>query len=99
MHVYYDRAGNPVDDLTEWSRLRRDPHAYAVARTELPGGVVVSTVWLGINLAINDDLPLIFETQVLGGEHDEATWRYPTEPAALAWHDQIVTALRAGRTP
>lgn len=99
MHVFFDRAGNPMEDLSEWSRLRRDPHASTVARTELPGGVIVSTVWLGINLSVNADQPLIFETMIFGGPHDNAMWRYPTEPAALAWHDQIVTALRAGREP
>lgn len=96
MHTYYDRAGNPVSSLTEWLR-RRTQDQVTVARTELPG-VVVSTVWLGINLSV-DEPPVLFETAIFGGPHNETHWRYATEAAALAWHDQVVSALKAGRQP
>lgn len=91
MSDYYDRAGRPVT-VEEWIdgfdiRNRR------VARTEL-GKVTVSTVHLGLNHQYGDGPPLIFETMVLGGEHDWWCDRYSTEEQACAGHAAVVAWLR-----
>lgn len=68
-----------------------------VALTEV-GDVKVSTVWLGIDYNFGgSERPLIFETMVFGGEHDELCHRYSTEAEALAGHAEVCSAvLRAG---
>lgn len=96
MSDYYDRAGNPITNaewLSNYSKKDR-----RVASTTLPGGYLVSTVWLGLNHQYGDGLPLIFETMVFPcdaagkvtswGELDAA--RYSTEADAIAGHERIV---------
>jgi hypothetical protein len=62
-------------------------------------GETVSTVWLGLDHRFDEGPPLIFETMIFGGPHDQYCDRYSTEEAALAGHDQTVAALREGRDP
>ena len=90
MSLYYDFDGNPIGSL-EWTRLFEDLPARQVARTDLDGGVYVSTVWLGLDHRFGGDgPPLIYETMIFGGPHDEWCWRWPNRDAALAGHDQAV---------
>lgn len=90
----YDRDGNPCNETTPsiWDNRR-------VARTKI-GDTVVSTVHLVINHQyLKHQLPLIFETMVFGGEHDEELDRYATEEAALRGHLLAVDRIRAGLKP
>jgi hypothetical protein len=111
--IYYDRKGQQID-IHEWGRLRHgsdetacdeyvrigldvwpplDPDAAA-------GPLVsVSTVWLGINHRWGPGPPLIFETMIFGGEHDQGCMRYATEEQAEAGHARVMEDLAAGRTP
>lgn len=59
----------------------------------------VSTVWVGLDMGYTGDPPIIFETMIFGGDHDEFCERYATKEAALAGHDRVVAALRAGKDP
>ena len=86
---YYDRQGNPIS-MTEWASLLDGGENQIVARTERDG-ILVSTVYLGLNHAWDDGLPLIFETMIFGGDHDEEQWRYSTEAEALEGHQAAVT--------
>ena len=45
------------------------------------------------------DEPLIYETIIIGGEHDETGMRYATEKQAREGHRRAVDDLRAGRGP
>jgi hypothetical protein len=98
---YYDRQGRPLPDLLidregflrEVAPLTRDDDYKRVALTEI-GDIRISTVWLGLDHNFNPTgPPLIFETMVFGGPLNEEQWRYPTEAAALAGHDQAVAAV------
>jgi hypothetical protein len=62
------------------------------------GNQVVSTVWLGLNHNFGDGTPLIFETMVFGGPHDQFQDRYHTEQEALEGHQRVVTALKEGKS-
>lgn len=97
---YYDRAGKPItaeqymelyeaalDSQEAWERQR------LVAREELDDGVVVSTVWTGMNTGL-DEPPRFFETMAFGGPEHHITRRYSSEGAALAGHREIVERLR-----
>ena len=61
----------------------------------------VSTVWLGNDHRLYGDEgpPLIFETMIFGGPHDQYCDRYSTEETALIGHNRTVAALREGRDP
>jgi hypothetical protein len=90
--MYFDRNGKPLT-LWQWAALMESGADRHVA-DDMVGAVRVSTVWLGLNHNWGPGLPLFFETMVFGGTMDEDQWRYPTEAAALAGHDQVVTMVR-----
>ena len=97
-------AGEPVkcDGLMEWARwFESDFDKRRVARTELPGGVTVSTVFLGIDHNWGSGgMPVLYETMIFGGRHDECQWRCSTREEALERHAAAVllaeTALARG---
>lgn len=106
--IYYDRQGRPID-RDGWGELIQrgtDPdghygsNSYKRVGEDTVGDAWVSTVWLGIDHGfIRGGPPVIFETMVFGGEHDQDQWRYCTEEAAIAGHRRVVENLRAGRDP
>ena len=93
---YYDRAGVPID-MKRWGQLQRDV-AYCRVDLDEIGGASVSTVWLGLNHEYGDGPPLIFETMIFGGPHDEAQWRHSTEEEARAGHQRAVAIARSSFT-
>jgi len=99
---YYDRQGNVIS-LFQWATLRETPDYFRIAEDYIglaEGGMDrVSTVWLGLNHNFWGGPPLIFETMIFWfwpdqHEEDQDQWRYPTEEAALAGHDQVVAMLK-----
>lgn len=96
--LWFDRKGQPIS-YEEGARLLADSEARRVAQDVV---IVegeprwVSTVHLVLNHNWDDDgPPLIFETMTF--THDgpiDMVYRYPTEEAALAGHDQVVAELR-----
>ena len=86
------REGTP----SEWSAMWADPESRRVARDTV-GDIDVSTVFLGIDHAMDGGPPLLFETMTFGPVED--TWRYATWDEAVAGHARVVAALREGRTP
>lgn len=97
MAEYFDRDGQPME-MMAWAVRFEDKEYQRVAQTSV-GDATVSTVWLGLNHQWGDGPPLIFETMVFGGPHDENQWRWSTDAAALAGHERIVAALRDGAAP
>lgn len=59
------------------------------------GDVLVSTVFLGLNHRWGGGPPLIFETMIFGGEHDEYQERYSTWQEAEAGHKRAVDMVTA----
>lgn len=66
-----------------------------VGVTAIDDETEVSTVWMGLDHNFfGEGPPLIFETMIFGGPLDGQRWRWPTEEAALAGHDQVVELCR-----
>lgn len=98
MSEFYDRQGRPIT-LREWGKLREDrkgPEARVRVGLDIIGEAEVSTVWLGMDHGWGQGPPLIFETMIFGGPHDQWQDRYSTEEAATAGHRAVVEALRNG---
>ena len=57
------------------------------------GDAEVSTVFLGIDHQFGEGPPILFETMIFGGEHDEEMWRYSTWDEAKAGHSHVVSLL------
>ena len=90
MSMYYDRQGNPMD-VMDWATLFEEERHIGNDRI---GDVYVSTVWIGINHQWGDGPPLIFETMIFGGEHDQYQERYSTEEEAVEGHAKALELVR-----
>jgi hypothetical protein len=66
-----------------------------VLRKDYVAGVRVTTVLLAQNQNSNvNGPPILWETKVLGGIHDQYTRRYCSENEAIAGHGEIVAMLK-----
>ena len=73
-----------IDDLLSWARSF-DRAKVHVALTD-HGDIRVSTVFLGLDHSYGDSPPLLFETMIFGGPHDEYQERYSTWDEAEEGH-------------
>jgi hypothetical protein len=98
MSDYYDRDGRAIPML-RWAELHSSEYKLVAGdNVPLPDGTtaMVSTVWLGLDHGWGGELA-IFETMVFGGSAyglDGEQWRYATEAAAYAGHDQAIAWVR-----
>jgi hypothetical protein len=92
---HYDKHGEPIE-FDRWGELFEARDYQRVASTEIDDARV-STVWLGIDHSFGGGPPIIFETMVFGGPHDQAQMRYSTEAEAIDGHARTVDDIRTGR--
>jgi hypothetical protein len=87
MHIL-DATGNPelCDDVARWGRWFGNTANRVVAKDEVSQGVEVSTVFLGIDHSFDDGPPVLWETMIFGGPHDEYQARYVSLADAKAGH-------------
>ena len=83
-------------DLIKWSKWFKTADRH-VAKTELPGDVKVSTVFLGLDHAFGDGPPILFETMIFGGPKDQYQERYLTWEEAEEGHKIAVAIAKAVR--
>ena len=96
-----DAAGEPApcDDMLKWAIWFAQSHEVrVVAKTELPSGATVSTVFLGIDHSLRDE-PLLWETMMFGGDYDLACDRYRSRQDALVGHEMWVLVAKGELTP
>lgn len=87
MTDHFDRRGMAID-LPSWIKLSNH-HEYRVVNFDKINDVTISTVWLGLNHQFDPSLPpLIFETMIFGGEHNDYQERYSTEEEAQTGHER-----------
>lgn len=90
-HFYYKLEGKKVvacdieECLANLEKTRR------VALSTLRGTkpIIVSTVFLGFNHSFGDNVPLLFETMVFGGDFDGWQERCSTWQDAMEQHKRI----------
>jgi hypothetical protein len=95
MSLFYDMDGKPMT-LQEWAKAFEETRH--IGQTTV-GNAEVSTVWLSSDHQFGDGPPLIFETMIFGGPHDQFCERYSTKEEAAAGHKRFVLALQEGRDP
>lgn len=94
---YYKLVGhNAVPcDLHEWGRSFEDKEARTVARDEIGGDVLVSTVFLGLDHRMLDKgPPILFETMVFGGPLDQEQERCSTWNEAEKMHLYMIRRVK-----
>jgi hypothetical protein len=104
--VYYDRQGAPMT-RQEWARRFDDEDYRHVARDVIGPDepldptplITVSTFWLGFNQDWRSSAPLIYQTIIIGGQHDATGMWHATESQARQGHRRVIDALRDGLSP
>ena len=92
----YDREGNRIS-MKRFGELLADPRYKILQQTKL-GGLLISTVWIGIDMNFMGGPPVIFESMVFDQDEEDPDSlgegveqiRYATEAEALAGHDRLV---------
>jgi hypothetical protein len=83
----------PTNDFSCWVRWFEKSNR-TIEKYE-HGGVIVSTVFLGINHAFGaHEDGVWFETMIFGGEHDQSCRRYNTIEEARAGHLEMVNLVK-----
>lgn len=83
---YILNGKTPVEcnDLMEWAK-QMEVKNRIVEQSQF-GDVKVSTVFLGLDHSFGYGEPLLFETMIFGGEHDQYQDRYSTWDEAVEGH-------------
>jgi hypothetical protein len=86
--------GDPVaeSDVLKWAEWYETADRH-VARDTIQE-VEVSTVFMGVNHDCHGGRPVLYETMIFGGAHDQHQERYHNKVAALAGHDRAVALVR-----
>ena len=88
------KDGEPVQvPLLEWALWFENTDTRRVAETII-NDVRVSTVFLGINHNFGGGKPLLFETMIFGGTHDEYQERYTTLEESMRGHEHAVALVK-----
>ena len=89
-----DKENKPVRstivDCGKW--LEENPERKAVKQDRI-GDIFISTVFLGIDHAWDSDIPVLWETMIFGGEHDQYQDRYTSVEDALEGHKTALTLI------
>lgn len=85
-----------VIEYAQWMERADRDGSRVVGRTELPGGVEISTVFLGLNHQHGDGPPVLFETAVFGPDETDIVRRYHSWEEAERGHADVVRARGGG---
>lgn len=91
-YILVDQKPVEEPDFMKWAKWFETADRH-VKKTELPDGVKISTVFLGMDHGFMSDVPILFETMVFGGEHDQYQERYSTWDEAEAGHQRAIDLI------
>ena len=78
------------EDLLTWARWFEEASEERIVAQDRIGDVRISTVFLGLDHSFGQGDPLLFETMIFGGAHDQYQRRYLTREAAIKGHAEAV---------
>jgi hypothetical protein len=106
-HGYYmlDKKGEviPCNDLEQWGRFmqigagdpKKCPRVLRVNNLIIKGErIMVSTVFLAQDCGSTNQTPILWETMVFGGEHDQKMFRYAAKEEALKGHKKMINFVK-----
>lgn len=86
-------APQPASDILAWGRWF-ERHARQIAH-DFEGPARVSTVFLGLDHRyFGEGPPLLWETMIFGGRHDQWQERYTTRAEAEAGHARALAMVK-----
>ncbi len=84
-YILKDKKPILCSDIMEWAKQWESSDR--IVKQDTIGDVKISTVFLGLDHSFGDGPPLLFETIIFGGAHDEYQDRYTTYEEAEAGHE------------
>lgn len=94
-----DEKGNPIpcEDLMEWARWMEkvDRRVGSDIFTGKSGEEIrISTVFLGLDHSFSYGPPMLYETMIFGGDHNDYQERYFLKEEAIAGHKIAVNMVK-----
>lgn len=83
----------PEPDLMKWAEWFETAERHVADETI--DGVRVSTVFLGLDHSFGEGKPILFETMIFGGEHDQYQDRCSTWKEAEEMHKKAVALVKS----
>ena len=93
-YILENKTPIPVKDVLEWAK-HYEEDSRIVKQDYFPNDIKVSTVFLGLDHGMINGIPLIFETMIFGGKHDEYQERYATWEQAEEGHKKAINLINA----
>ena len=97
MSNYVLKDGKPViePNILKWAKWFESSDEERVLRKDkIDGDVEVSTVFLGLDRSFGDGPPVLWQTMIFGGPHDQFQERYTSEAKAIAGHMRAIALAR-----
>jgi hypothetical protein len=96
-YILVDGLPTQEPDLLKWGRwFETADNERIVMKTELEEEQV-STVFLGVDHSFGRKLlPILWETMIFGGPHDQWQERYTSRDEAVRRHHEIVGKIKSG---
>ena len=90
-----DNNNKPIaaTSITEAAKWLDENLERKVVKQDYVGDVWVSTVFLGLDHAWNSDIPVLWETMIFGGEHDQYQERYTSYEDAVKGHQTALNLI------
>lgn len=102
--MYFKKDGSPYSGpnaLFDWAKDFENIAERIVGKDELPNGLQVSTVWMGLDHNYgHNNRPLIFESMVFlpNTSDEQEMWRYSTWEEAERGHKMLVKKFKNYKT-
>jgi hypothetical protein len=90
-YILKDKTPVQVAGVNEWIGNNNEDRN---VRKDTFGKVLVSTVFLGLDHSWDGGEPLLFETMIFGGEHDQYQTRCSTWDEAVIQHEEACKLVR-----
>jgi len=84
--MYYILEGKIPRKIEDMDEFINHPHQVITVKSTNISDILISTVFLGIDHAFGRGEPILFETMIFGGEHNEYQERYATWEEAEEGH-------------
>jgi hypothetical protein len=90
-YIITDDGGLKPVGLMEWAKWFEANPEKRIVRKDSVGDVGISTVFLGMDHRFGENgPPILWETMVFGGKHDNYQERYTSEEDAIVGHEKAV---------
>jgi hypothetical protein len=83
-------VAKPMLEAAKWLEEGSDRR---IVKQDQINDVFVSTVFLGLDHAWDSNVPVLWETMIFGGEHDQYQERYTSHEDALEGHEKALTLI------